>query len=108
MTKNMLTRFSLYGFLKNQKYYEPFIILAFRDKGLSFFVIGEAFRTGTHKAMIFDWLESEGRTKELTKVYGFTRSWSQMGSAMSVIVITHMPNPCSFSGGQSCHSNTKH
>lgn len=147
----MLIRFSLYGFLKNQKYYEPFIILAFRDKGLSFltiglligfrqvwvnvmevpsgliadtfgrrrsmivsfvlyiisfvifatsstlwtlfaamffFAIGEAFRTGTHKAMIFDWLASEGRTEEKTQIYGYTRSWSQIGSAVSVIIAT--------------------
>ncbi|NOZ22796.1 MAG: MFS transporter [Planctomycetes bacterium] len=145
----MLFRFSLYGFLKNQQYYEPFLILAFREKGMSFFqigiliafreicinifevpsgaiadvwgrrramvlsfgayiisfivfglgqaywqffpamfffAIGEAFRTGTHKAMIFDWLSREGRADEKTKVYGFTRSWSQMGSAVSVVI----------------------
>jgi MFS family permease len=149
MSKNMLFRFSLYGFLKNQRYYEPFLILAFRDKGLSFFYIGllvgfrqiwvnileipsgfladnfgrrksligsfsayivsfiifasaesltllfgamfffavgEAFRSGTHKAMIFDWLAEQGRTNEKTKYYGFTRSWSQIGSAVSVII----------------------
>ncbi len=147
----MLPRFSLYGFLKNQKYYEPFLILAFRDKGLSFFTIGlligfrmiwinimevpsgliadtygrrrsmiasftayiisfvifatssalftlfaamfffaigEAFRTGTHKAMIFDWLDSENRTGEKTRFYGLTRSWSQIGSAVSVVLAT--------------------
>jgi MFS family permease len=151
MSGNMLPRFSLYGFLKNQKYYEPFLILAFRDKGLSFFTIGlligfrmvwinlleipsgliadtygrrrsmiasfsayiisfmifalssvlwtlfaamfffaigEAFRTGTHKAMIFDWLDSQGRTKEKTRFYGLTRSWSQIGSAVSVVLAT--------------------
>ena len=38
--KAMLFRFSLYGFLKNQTYFEPFLILAFREKGLSFFQIG--------------------------------------------------------------------
>ena len=36
----MLKRFSLYGFLKNQQYYDPFMILAFRQMGLSFFMIG--------------------------------------------------------------------
>ena len=145
----MLFRFSLYGFLKNQQYYDPFLILAFRDKGLSFteiglligfrelcinlmevptgaiadvagrrrsmilsflayigafvvfglsstvwallaamfcFSIGEAFRTGTHKAIIFDWLRREGRGGEKTKVYGFTRSWSKLGSAVSVVI----------------------
>ncbi|MCE2400439.1 MFS transporter [Candidatus Poribacteria bacterium] len=145
----MLFRFSLYGFLKNQRYYDPFLILAFLEKGLSFFQIGiligfrevctnlfeipsgaladlygrrramifsfcayivsfatfavskslpmlfgamfffglgDAFRTGTHKAMIFDWLRLQGRSDEKTKIYGFTRSWSQMGSAVSVLI----------------------
>jgi len=145
----MLFRFCLYGFLKNQQYYDPFLILAFREKGLSFamiglligfreicinileiptgavadvlgrrramitsflayivafvifggslhlwalfaamffFSIGEAFRTGTHKAMIFDWLARQGRADEKTKVYGRTRSWSKLGSAVSVVV----------------------
>ena len=36
----MLFRFSLYGFLKNQRYFEPFILLAFMQKGLSFAMIG--------------------------------------------------------------------
>ena len=36
----MLFRFSLYGMLKNQRYYDPFLILAFREKGLSFLQIG--------------------------------------------------------------------
>ena len=145
----MLFRFSLYGFLKNQQYYEPFLVLAFLDKGLSFtmigaligfreicinllevptgavadvagrrramicsfvayigsflifgltervwmlfaamfcFSIGEAFRTGTHKAMIFDWLARQGRENEKTRIYGLTRSWSKMGSAVSVVI----------------------
>ena len=145
----MLFRFCLYGFLKNQQYYEAFIILAFREKGLSFamiglligfrelainllevptgamadvvgrrrsmvfsflayigaflvfglssalwmlfvamfmFSIGEAFRTGTHKAIIFDWLAREGRGAEKTRIYGQTRSWSKMGSAVSVVI----------------------
>ncbi len=145
----MLFRFCLYGFLKNQQYYEPFLILAFREKGLSFFLIGiligfreicinimeiptgaiadlygrrrsmifsfagyilsflifalsstfvlllaamllfavgEAFRTGTHKAMIFDWLASQGKAKEKTKNYGYTLTWSKRGSSLSVLI----------------------
>ncbi len=144
-----LFRFCLYGFLKNQKYFEPFLILAFRDRGFSFaaigalvafrsvsvnvleipsgaaadvwgrrrsmivsmaayscsfaifalarsywlffpamfaFAVGEAFRTGTHKAMIFDWLARQGRQDEKTRIYGLTRSWSKMGSALNVII----------------------
>jgi len=142
----MLFRFSLYGFLKNQRYFEPFLVLAFMEKGLSFFLIGtlimvrdvtvnlleipsgsiadicgrrgsmilafvaylisylifgfadayagllvamlffavgDSFRSGTHKAMIFTWLRLQGREDERTRVYGFTRSWSKIGSAVS-------------------------
>ena len=149
MRNPMLFRFSLYGFLKNQQYYDPFIILAFLEKGMSFFQIGllvgirelsvtvmevpsgviadlygrrrsmifsffcyivsfvlfamgttfwqlaiammffatgTAFREGTHKAMILDWLRLEGREDEKTMTYGYTRSWSKMGSALSVII----------------------
>ncbi len=145
----MLVRFSLYGFLKNQRYFEPFLMLAFVDKGLSFlqigvlfafrevcvnlfeipsgavadlygrrramivsfaayivslatfamsrdvawlfaamftYAVGDAFRSGTHKAMIFDWLRIHGRSDEKTRVYGYTRSWSKIGSAVSVVL----------------------
>ena len=147
----MIRRFSLYGFLKNQRYFEPFIILFFLQQGLSFtqiglligfrelcinlleipsgaladlfgrrrsmlfsfvayvasftifglsqtywhlfpamllFAAGEAFRTGTHKAMIFSWLRLHGRESEKTKIYGLTRSWSKTGSAVSTILAT--------------------
>jgi len=157
----MLRRFSLYGFLKNQRYFEPFLWLAFLDMGLSFawiggliafrqvaqnlmelptgaiadlwgrrkcmmfsfasyivsfaimgsvgvaaqhdyigmnalipllfiamvfYAVGDAFRTGTHKAMIFTWLRKHGRENERTTVYGYTRSWSKIGSAVSVVL----------------------
>ena len=145
----MLPRFCLYGFLKNQQYFDPFLFLALRQKGLSFtaigvligfraisvslteipagavadvlgrrrsmiasflayigsflllglcdqlaalfaamflFSMGTAFRTGTHKAMIFDWLSREGRLSEKTETYGRTRSWSKIGSAVSVVI----------------------
>ncbi|MGI9517562.1 MAG: MFS transporter [Pirellulaceae bacterium] len=145
----MLTRFCLYGFLKNQRYFEPFFMLALLAQGLSFFWIGvlyatrsltlnlmeipsgvladgwgrrrcmivsffayvlsftifafadnwlwffpamvlfglgDSFRTGTHKAMIFEWLRLQGRENERTRVYGVTRSWSKFGSAISAIL----------------------
>jgi len=149
----MIKRFSLYGFLKNQRYFEPFIILFFLQSNLSFtqigllvgfrelfinlmeipsgavadlfgrrrsmilsfssyiasfaifgfsgaywqfflamlfFAIGEAFRTGTHKAMIFTWLRNEDRLDEKTEVYGYTRSWSKIGSAVSTVLAVTM------------------
>ncbi|MCA9174979.1 MAG: MFS transporter [Planctomycetales bacterium] len=145
----MIFRFCLYGLLKNQRYFAPFWVLAFLDKGLSFatigsligvreisvtllevptgaiadtlgrrwamicshlayvaafftfafadnlaalfagmfaFAVGEAFRTGTHKAIIFTWLKSQGRESEKTEIYGRTRSWSQIGSALSTVI----------------------
>lgn len=145
----MLSRFCLYGFLKNQQYWVPFLLLCFRSKGLSFtqigllvsvreivvnlfevpsgvladiygrrramifsfsayvlsfallghgkgfgslavamacFGLGDAFRTGTHKAMIMSWLDAQGRLDEKTKIYGLTRSWSRLGSALSALV----------------------
>ena len=39
----MLFRFCLYGFLKNQRYFEPFWVLAFLEKGLNFFLLGLLF-----------------------------------------------------------------
>ena len=36
----MLFRFCLYGFLKNQRYFEPFLMLVFLNQGFSFFLIG--------------------------------------------------------------------
>ena len=145
----MLRRFALYGFLKNQRYFEPFIVLFFLQRGLSFteigllvavrelcinlmevpsgaaadlfgrrrammlsfgayiasfavfgfgrlywqfviamalFALGEAFRSGTHKAMIFTWLREQDRLDEKTRTYGYTRSWSKMGSAVSTVI----------------------
>ncbi len=52
------------------------------------FAVGEAFRTGTHKAMMFEWLSLEGRKDEKTTIYGITRSWGKMGGAICVIPAT--------------------
>lgn len=145
----LLWRFSLYGFLKNQQYYEPFFLLVLRGKGLTFFqigllytfreicvnlmgipagfladmrgrrqallvcfgayilaflgfslgqglpllfaamfafAVGESFRSGTHKAMIFHHLRLTGQEANKARVYGFTRSWSKIGSALSSLL----------------------
>jgi MFS family permease len=49
------------------------------------FGVGEAFRSGTHKGMIVDYLNLNGWGKQSTDYYGHTRSWSQMGSALSAL-----------------------
>jgi len=145
----MIARFSLYGFLKNLRFFEAFLILALRERGLDFLGIGgliavreiagnlsqipsgaladalgrkrcmivsmagyvvsylvlglasnnlllmagmvfygtaDAFRDGTHKALIYAWLRQQGREDERTKVYGYTRSWSKIGSALSSLI----------------------
>jgi MFS family permease len=142
-------KFSAYGFLKNLKLFEPFLILFLLDKGMSFtligtlyayreimssllevptgviadavgrrrtmvqsflayiisflifyiassywilmlgmtfFAFGEAFRGGTHKAMIFEYLKMNGWQDQKVDYYGHTRSWSQRGSAVSSLI----------------------
>jgi MFS family permease len=139
----------MYGFFKNLKFFEPFFILFFIDKGLSYiqigalyairefsinsveiptgvmadllgrkrtmmvsflayilsfivfylfsqfwifilamllFSFGDAFRTGTHKAMIFEYLKINNWQAQKVAYYGHTRSWSQMGSALSSLI----------------------
>jgi len=143
-------KFCLYGFLKNLRFYEPFLLLfllnklednmflamslysiryilrtaleipsgviadALGRKGtmlfsyslylasfISYYLansyyflliptilfgIADAFRTGTHKAMIIDYLNIKKWGDLKTEYYGRTRSWSQTGSAISAII----------------------
>jgi MFS family permease len=142
-------KFCLYGFLKNQRFFEPFFILFLLEKDMSyiqigsiytireitrnifeipagfgadvlgrrktmitsfslyilsfflyyiapayliiiiatlFFALGDAFRTGTHKAIIFDYLRMKGWSDQKVHYYGHTRSWSQIGSALSSLI----------------------
>ncbi len=51
-----------------------------------FFSIGAAFRTGVHKAMIFEYLKLKGWADQKVYYYGYTRSWSQIGSAVSSLL----------------------
>ena len=59
------------------------------------FALAEALRTGTHKAMIFDYLKLHGWQSEKVAYYGITRAWSQRGSAISAlmaacfVIVTH-------------------
>ena len=51
-----------------------------------FFGLGEAFRSGTHKAMIYSCLDNKGWQKDKTFVYGRTRSVSLRGSAFGFVI----------------------
>ncbi len=53
---------------------------------MMFFGMGEAFRSGTHKAMIYTYLDFKSWQSEKTFVYGRTRSCSLIGSATSGVL----------------------
>ncbi|MGB0837256.1 MAG: MFS transporter [Flavobacteriaceae bacterium] len=48
--------------------------------------IADAFRSGSNKGMIVDYLNHKGWSEYKTEYYGGTRSWSQVGSAISSLV----------------------
>ncbi|MFW6270216.1 MAG: MFS transporter [Bacillota bacterium] len=50
------------------------------------FGLGEAFRSGTHKGIIFDYLDWKGISSKKTQVYGFTRSVALYGKALSAVI----------------------
>lgn len=50
------------------------------------FAVGDAFRTGVHKAMIYHYLKVNGWDDQKVSYYGNTRSWSQIGSAVSALL----------------------
>ncbi len=142
-------KFSLYGFLKNLRFFDAFFILFLLEKGLSYteigslyaireifinvfevpsgiiadtygrknalifsflvfilsfftfyistayggfllafilYGIGDAFRSGTHKGMIMDYLKLNHWENQKIVYYGNTRSWSQKGSALSSLI----------------------
>ena len=153
-----IKKFSLYGFLKNLKFFEPYLIIYLMQNNINLFQIGiliaireiivnifeipsgliadyfgrkkemyicfsfyiisfiiffytnsfilatfgmiafglgEAFRSGTHKAMIYTYLDHMNWEKEKTFVYGRTRSFSLIGSSISsllgIILILNVP-----------------
>lgn len=48
--------------------------------------IADAFRSGTHKGMIMDYLKLNRWEEQKINYYGHTRAWSQMGSAISALL----------------------
>lgn len=62
------------------KYYYLFLL------GMIFFASGEAFRSGTHKAMILQYLKIKNMEHIKVHYYGNTRGCSQFGSAVSSII----------------------
>ncbi len=60
------------------------------------FGLGEAFRSGTHKAMILSYLDKENLKDYKVAVYGRTRSFSLLGTAissiLSILIVIYMPS----------------
>ncbi len=50
------------------------------------FGLGEAFRSGTHKAMIMAYIDHHELKESKTKIYGLTRSYSLIGSMISSLL----------------------
>ncbi len=48
--------------------------------------MGEAFRSGTHKAIIFSYLDKNNISDKKTEVYGRTKSYSLIGSSISAVI----------------------
>ncbi len=54
--------------------------------GMALIALGDTFRTGTHKAMIYEYLKIKGIYDLKVEYYGATRSFSQLGSAVNAIL----------------------
>ncbi len=54
--------------------------------GMTLYGLGDAFRSGTNKGMIMDYLRRNGWIQYKVAYYGLTRSWSQRGSALSALI----------------------
>lgn len=74
-------------------YIISFVFYAFGDTGFGvlvlasvFYGLGEAFRSGTHKAMIMAWLDRHELGKFKTFIYSRTRSFSNLGSALNAVL----------------------
>lgn len=52
----------------------------------SLYGIADAFRSGTHKGMMMDYLKLNNWSNHKILYYGHTRSWSQKGSAISSLI----------------------
>jgi MFS family permease len=72
-------------------YIFSFIMFFFADNiymfaiGMALYGFGEAFRSGTHKAMIMEFLDYNKVKESKSRVYGLTRSYSNIGSVISSI-----------------------
>jgi MFS family permease len=57
--------------------------LAWLYAAAALFALGEAMRTGGHKAIMLDWLDQRGESDRATRVIAVTRSFSKASAAVS-------------------------
>ncbi len=50
------------------------------------FALGETLRSGTHKAIIFEYLDRQNMSNRKLRIYGITRSYAKIGSALSALI----------------------
>lgn len=82
--KSMIFAFSSYLISFFIFYFFPgFLVYSI---AMIFFASGEAFRTGTHKAMILQYLKIKDLEEYKVEYYGHTRASSQFGSAISSLI----------------------
>jgi len=73
-------------------YIASFLIFYFSHNFIFFLIAfilfgaGDAFRSGTHKGLIMNYLKQEGWSDQKISYYGHTRSWSQRGAALSSLI----------------------
>ncbi|MCF7832664.1 MAG: MFS transporter [Candidatus Marinimicrobia bacterium] len=73
-------------------YITSFLIFYFSHNFIFFLIAfilfgaGDAFRSGTHKGLIMDYLKQQGWSDQKISYYGHTRSWSQRGAAISSLI----------------------
>ncbi len=53
---------------------------------MTFYGLGDTFRSGTHKGMILEYLLDKNWETRKSLYYGAVRSWSQMGAALSALI----------------------
>lgn len=77
-------------------YISSFVVFAFGTNfywfalAMTLFGLGEAFRSGTHKSMIMQYLDMHNLSREKSKTYGKTRSYSMIGSMLSSLFTIYL------------------
>lgn len=79
----VVASFAMLGLAVAGRFSSPLpVVLA----SLALYAVAEALRTGTHKAMILDWLTRQGERHRKVEVLGVTRAWSKSSEGASALL----------------------